>query len=84
MFFNDQGIINIDEVVANEPSYLRIMEDGVVTDDELFSQSQKVIAMLHEAEQRFDNSDQEFIKRLFAETNVLSVVYHYHSLQNIR
>ena len=81
MFFNQQGIIDIDELVLQEPSYQKIMADGIVTDDELVGQSQQVIALLQDAEQRFSEDDQQFIKRLFVETNVLSAIYHYHNLQ---
>ena len=83
MFFNDQGIIDIDEMVAQEPSFKKIMDDGIVTDDELFDQSQQVIALLHEAEHRFSHGDLQFVKRLFAEASVLSVIYHYHTLQSL-
>lgn len=84
MFFNDQGIINIDELVSREPSFQNIMADGLVTEDELYNQSNHVIALLREAEQRFDESDQQFIKKLFVETSVLSEIYHFYSLQNLR
>ena len=84
MFFNDQGILDIDEMVAQEPSFRKIMDDGIVTDDELFDQSQQVITLLHEAEHRFRDEDLQFVKRLFAETSILSVIYHYHTLQEFR
>ena len=84
MFFNDHGIIDIDETVRREPSFQKIMADGVVTEDELRSQSERVIALFHEAERRFSDSDQQFIKKLFSETSVLSEVYHYFSIQNFR
>ncbi len=84
MFFNEQGILDIDEMVSQEPSFKNIMADGIVTEDELQCQSERVIAMLHEAELRFGESDQQFIKKLFAETSVLSEVYHYYTIQNIR
>ena len=59
------------------------MADGIVTDDELFCQSQSVIDLLHEAEQRFNSEDLLFIKKLLAESCVLYEIYHYHTLQNI-
>ena len=82
--FNEQGIIDMDEMIAQVPSFQSIMEDSVVTDEELQNQSQRVIKLLHEAEQRFNAEDLQFIKTLFAETNVLSAIYHYYELQNIR
>ena len=83
MFFNEQGILDIDEMIAQEPSFQNIMADGVVTDEELRQQSERVIALLHEAEQRFNDDDLQFIKTLFAETNVLSAIYRYYELQNL-
>ena len=76
-------LLNIDELIAKESSFQKIMADGMVTDDELLEQSERVIALLDEAEHRFDADDLQFIKRLFAETNVLSAIYHYHELQNL-
>lgn len=84
MLFNEQGFIDIDEMIAQEPSFQKIMQDGIVTDDELKEQSEQVISLLHEVENRLSEDDQLLIKRLFAETNVLTAIYHYHSLQNIR
>ena len=84
MLFNEQGFIDIDEMIAQEPSFQKIMQDGIVTDNELKQQSELVISLLHEVENRLSEDDQLLIKRLFAETNVLTAIYHYHSLQNIR
>lgn len=84
MIFNEQGFLDIDEMIANEHSFKKIMEDGAVTDDELHQQSELVIELLHEVEQRFNEEDQNFIKKLFAETNVLATIYHYNQLQNLK
>ena len=83
MLFNEQGIINMDELIAQQPSFQKIMADGIVTEEELKEQSERVINLLHEAEQRFSEEEQQFIKQLFSETNVLSAIYHYHELQNL-
>lgn len=83
MIFNEQGFIDIDEMIAQEPSFQKIMEDGVVTDDELREQTEIVIGLFHEVENRLSEADQLLVKRLFAETNVLSAIYHYYELQNI-
>lgn len=83
MIFNKQGFIDIDEMIALEPSFQKIMEDGVVTEDELQQQTNTVISILHEVENRFSEEDQQLVKKLFAETNVLSAIYQYYTLQNI-
>lgn len=83
MIFNEQGFIDIDEMIAQEPSFQKIMEDGIVTEKELREQTETVIGLLHEVEDRFSEEEQLLVKRLFAETNVLSVIYQYYQLQNI-
>ena len=83
MIFNEQGFIDIDEMIVQEPSFQKIMADGIVTDDELKQQSELVISLLHEVENRFSEEDQQLVKKLFAEANVLSAIYNYYQLQNI-
>jgi hypothetical protein len=46
MFFNEEGILNIDEMVVNNASFKNIMEDGVITEEEIKAQSDNVVAML--------------------------------------
>ena len=83
MLFNKQGFLDIDEMIAQEPSFKKIMEDGVVTEKELQEQTNTVICLLHEVEKRLSEEDQLLVKKLLAETNVLSVIYHYYELQSI-
>ena len=82
MIFNEQGFIDIDEMIAQEPSFQKIMADGMVTSDELREQTDRVINLLREVENRLSEEDQQLVKKLFAETNVLSVIYHQYELQN--
>ena len=76
-------LLNIDEMIAQEPSFLKIMADGIVTDEELIEQSNKVTCLIEEAQKRFQGEDLQFVKKLLTEANVLMVVYHYHELQNL-
>ena len=41
MFFNEQGMLNLDEAVMNQPTFKKIMEDGIVTEQEVKEQSEK-------------------------------------------
>ena len=43
MFFNEDGILNIDEMVVNNTSFKNIMEDGIVTEEEIKAQSEEYI-----------------------------------------
>ena len=84
MIFNQQGLLDIDGMIAAAPSFQKIMDDGIVTDEELSQQTDKVINLMREAERRFSEEDQLFIKLLFAETNVLSAIYQYYELQELK
>ena len=83
MFFNEEGILNIDEMVVNNASFKNIMEDGVITEEEIKVQSEKVIDLLQKMEQKYNSEQLEEIKQLLVETSVLYAVYNFYSLQNI-
>lgn len=83
MFFNEEGILNLDEMVVNNASFKTIMEDGVITDEEIKAQSEKVVAMLHDMEAKYTEEQLAEIKSLFVETSVLYALYNVYSIQNI-
>ena len=83
MFFNEKGILNIDEMVADNASFKNIMEDGIVTEEEVKAQSDKVIAMLHDMEAKYGQEQLAGIRSLLVETSVLYAVYNFYSIQNI-
>lgn len=83
MFFNEEGILNIDEMVVNNASFKAIMEDGVITEEEIKAQSDKVVAMLHDMEAIYNEEQLTEIKNLLVESSVLFAVYNFHSIQSI-
>ena len=83
MFFNEDGILNIDEMIIESPSFQKIMEDGVVTDEELAEQADKVVAQLREMETKFNEEQIAEIKKLLVESNVLQAIYNIHAKQNL-
>lgn len=83
MFFDEKGILNIDEMIVNNASFKNIMEDGVVTEEEIKAQSDKVVSMLHEMEAKYSEEQLEEIKSLLVESSVLYAVYNFHSIQDI-
>lgn len=83
MFFNENGILNIDEMLVNNASFKKIMEDGIVTEEEITAQSEKVIVMLQEIEKKYSEEQIEEIKSLLAESSVLFAVYNIHSIQSL-
>ena len=84
MFFNENGILSLDEMVENNASFKNIMEDGVVTEDEIKAQSDKVVALLRDIEAQYSEEQLAEIKDLLVESSVLYAIYNYYSIQNIR
>ena len=84
MFFDENGVLNIDDMIANNASFKTIMEDGVVTDEEIKIQSDKVVALLRNIEAKYDTTQLAEIKDLLVEMGVLYAVYNYYSIMNIK
>ena len=83
MFFDKEGILDIDEMVVNNASFKNIMEDGVITEEEIKAQSDKIVAILQNMETKYSEEQLAEIKNLLAESSVLYAIYNFHSLQNI-
>lgn len=81
MLLDESGILNIDDAVLKNDSYKKIMEDGIVTDEELQGQSTKVSDLLKEAS-KLPEDVQEFIEKLLVETCVLSAVTQVYAKQS--
>ena len=50
VFFNEDGSLKINEIIMSQPSFVKIMEDGVVTADELEEQSRRVLSIFRKIE----------------------------------
>lgn len=83
MFFNQNGILNIDEAIMNKESFKKIMADGTVTEDEIKEQSDKVVGLFQEIEKKYSEEQLREIKDLLAETSVLHAVYNIYSIQSL-
>lgn len=84
MFFNENGILSLDEMVENNASFKNIMEDGVVTEEEIKAQSDKVVALLRDIEAKYSEEQLAEIKDLLVESCALYAIYNYYSIQNIK
>lgn len=83
MFFNESGILDIDGMLINNDSFKAIMEDGIVTEEEIAAQSKKVLNMLRDIEKKYTAEQVEEIKSLLAESSVLFAVYNFYSIQSL-
>lgn len=82
--FDENGYLNIQDIVANHPSYKAIMEDGIVTDQELKDQADATIASLRRLQALCNEEQQGAILDAISEMSVLFAAYHNHELQNLR
>lgn len=83
MFFNENGILNIDELIVNSASFKKIMEDGVITESELKEHSEKVLMILQAMEQKYPKEQLLEIKELLIESAVMYAAYNIYSIQSI-
>jgi len=82
--FDENGLINISDIVKNHPSYKVIMEDGIVTDQELKQQADATIASLRRLQSLCNEEQQSAILDTISEMSVLFAVYHNYELQDLR
>ena len=73
-FFDESDSLNIDDLILLQPSFKKIMEDGVVTDEELAEQKERVIALLKKLEQNLTPEQRDQVRELLAEISVLVAV----------
>ena len=83
MFFNKEGILDIDGMVMENASFKNMMEDGVITEEEIKAQSNKVVSILQDMENKYSEEQLAEIKDLLIESSVLYAVYNLYSIQNI-
>lgn len=82
--FDENGLLNIAEIVSANPSYKAIMEDGIVTDQELKVQADVTIASLRKLQSICSEEQQNAILEAISEMSVLFAAYHNYELQDLR
>lgn len=81
--FDENGFLNISDIIKNHPSYKAIMEDGIVTDQELKEQADATINSLRKLQSLCTEEQQSAILDAISEMGVLFAVYHNYELQDI-
>lgn len=82
--FDKNGLLNISDIVKNHSSYKAIMEDGIVTDQELKEQAEATIASLRKLQSLCNEEQQNAIVDAISEMGVLFAAYHNYELQDLR
>ena len=70
-FFEEDEILNIDDLVMAQPSFQKMIEDGVITEKELHEQSNRVISSLKAFEATATEEQIDQVRELLAEISVL-------------
>lgn len=82
--FDENGMLNVGDIVAASSSFKTIMADGIVTDDELADQSSRAIAALRHVQEICSPEQQKAVLDAITELSVLFATYHIHQLQDLR
>jgi hypothetical protein len=78
------NIMDFESIMMNNASLMKILEDGVVTEEEIMEQSQKVMDLIAKLEQTCTQEQLQLIQEFIAEMNALYVAYNYNELLSIR
>lgn len=81
IFFNEDGSLKINETIMEQPSFIKIMEDGKVTVEEIEEQSERVMALFHKIEDSFSDEQKLLVRDLIVESNVLNAIFKQHGMQ---
>lgn len=74
--FDKDGYLDIEEIVKNNPSFLKIVEDGVITQEEKKEQSLRVVEAMKALEQTCSDKQIELLKSLLSELSVMLMIEH--------
>jgi hypothetical protein len=68
---DENGFLNVEDLIMNSPSFQKIMEDNTITEEELHAQSDLVISLLTQLEATCSDEQKELLRKLLAELCVL-------------
>lgn len=74
MFIKENGLLDLDSIIIKNPSYQKIMEDGIVTDEEIQAQAEKIDSMLKIMKSKYTTEQFIEIQKLIAEVSVLLAI----------
>ena len=70
-FFDETGSLDTDGLIMERPSFQHLMADGVVTDEKIEEQGQRVKELVDQMEPQFTPEQMDQIHDLVAEVSVL-------------
>lgn len=82
MLFDENGMFCLDERIAEQSSFQKIMADDRVTDEELAAQAERVVSLLRRMEKSLSSEQLAEMEELLTEMGVLYAVHHYREMQD--
>lgn len=68
---DESGFLNVEDLIMKSLSFQKMMEDSVITEEEIQAQSDLVISLLSQLEATCSDAQKELLRRLLAEVCVL-------------
>lgn len=68
---DENGFLNVEDLIMNSPSFQKMMEDNIITEEEIQTQSELVISLLTQLESTCSEEQKELLRKLLAEICVL-------------
>ena len=81
---NKNDVLDFESIMMNNTSLMKILEDGIVTDEEIKEQAAKVTYIAEELGQTCTEEQLRLIQSLIAEMNALYVAYNYNELLSLK
>ena len=80
-FDKETGLLCLDEYVAEMESFQKVMEDGIVTDEEIVEHSELLTKALKKLESLLDDDQKEAATDVLCELSVLHAIAQVHRNQ---
>jgi hypothetical protein len=74
--FDKDGYLNIEDIVTNNSSFQKIVEDGIITTEEKKEQSIRVVNAMKALEQTCSDEQIKLLKSLLSELSVMLMIEH--------
>ncbi len=84
MFFNEDGMFRLDEMVLESKTFQKIMEDQIVTDEEIREQSHLVIELYKRLETSLNEEQLTLVAETIVEMGVLQSACQYAELKELK
>lgn len=78
LFDEANGLLLLDELVLSMPSYQKIIEDRMITDDEIMKQSDVVVDLLKQMDTNLSEKDRDLVLTAICE---IAVLYQLNSIK---